>query len=62
VSGQEPLDYRCPECGREARLVIGPTQAVCGTDGCEVLTFNPSLPDGGRSDAGYVDWSDEERE
>lgn len=44
-------DYHCPLCRVESTLVINTVQAFCtGGDDCEVLMFNPSLPDGGLSD------------
>ena len=51
-------DYHCPICGTLSELVIGPTQAFCtNKTGCKVLMWNPSLPDGGLSDAEFVDLS-----
>jgi hypothetical protein len=48
-------DYHCPGCSLHAYLILGPTQAFCGnTESCRVLMFNPSLPDGGLSQAGSV--------
>lgn len=54
-----PGNFRCPICGTESELVLGPTQAFCTqTDPeCRVVMFNPSLPDGGLSDPQYVDLS-----
>lgn len=52
----EPPDYRCPACNEESTMVIGPTQAACTNDqGCQVLFFNPSLPDGGMSQTQVID-------
>lgn len=48
-------DYRCPGCNTESRFIIGPTQAMCSDDDCRVFTFNPSLPDGGLSQARVID-------
>ena len=49
-------DYYCPLCGQLSTLIIGPEQAFCtNTDGCNVFTFNPSLPDGGLSLAQLID-------
>jgi hypothetical protein len=49
-------DYRCPGCNAESEMVIGPTQALCtNSQGCRVLFFDPSLPDGGLSQAQVVD-------
>lgn len=45
---------KCPVCQQLPRMVIGPDQAVCGTDTCEVLFFNPSQPDGGMSTAAHA--------
>jgi hypothetical protein len=36
-------------------LVIGGwTQAFCSSDDCPVITWNPSLPDGGLSNPSFV--------
>lgn len=51
MSEREPYD--CPMCGWTARLIVGPTQALCSNPddaACSVIMFNPSLPDGGMSD------------
>ncbi len=49
-------NYHCPSCGTLSKLIIGDTQAFCtNTEGCRVLNFNPSLPDGGMSEAKEVD-------
>jgi hypothetical protein len=56
----DPIEpnYHCPLCGTLSTLVISPAQAFCtNVDGCKVLSFNPSLPDGGSSDMHEVDWS-----
>jgi len=50
-------NYHCPLCHTLARLVINTEQAVCSNDNCPVITFNPSLPDGGMSQANEVDLS-----
>ncbi|MGH3923773.1 MAG: hypothetical protein ACRDTT_13045 [Pseudonocardiaceae bacterium] len=43
-------DYRCPGCNTVSSLVIGPEQAFCtNEDGCAIVMFDPSLPDGGLS-------------
>lgn len=48
-------DYRCPGCDTAAGLVISPVQAFCGNeDSCRIITFNPSLPDGGLSQAAVI--------
>jgi hypothetical protein len=50
-------NYHCPVCNTESQLVIGPTQAFCtNVDGCLVVMFNPSLPDGGMSDIHVIDF------
>lgn len=37
-------------------MILGPTQAVCTNEtGCDVLMFDPSLPDGGLGDANVFD-------
>lgn len=55
MTGDEP-DYRCPGCNTESTMVIGPEQALCTNEvDCRVVTFNPSLPDGGLSQAQVVD-------
>ncbi len=51
-------DYHCPVCGTISMLVVTPTQAFCtGGDDCEVVIFNPELPDGGLSNPHYIDLS-----
>lgn len=53
-----PPHYRCPACRVPSGMVIGDTQAICTNDeGCNVVTFNPSLPDGGLSKAQGIDLS-----
>ena len=42
-------DYHCPVCGVRSELIMCDTQAFCRTEGCKVICFNPSLPDGGLS-------------
>lgn len=37
-------------------MIIGPEQAFCtNQETCNVLTFNPSLPDGGLADMTFLD-------
>lgn len=37
------LTPRCPVCDEEPMMVMGGgTQAFCGTDDCQVLTWDPS--------------------
>lgn len=49
-------NYCCPLCGTLSQLVISERQAFCtGGDDCPVLMFDPSLPDGGLSNARSVD-------
>ena len=43
--------YVCPLCGKVSNLPINPEQAFCTNDNCDVVMFNPSLPDGGLSQA-----------
>lgn len=50
------MNYHCPLCGHLSNLVINPEQAVCTTDDCPVVMFNPSLPDGGLSKAKQIEW------
>lgn len=46
----------CPGCQRQAALVISEQQAICGSDDCAVVTFNPSKPLGGALEPiGFVD-------
>jgi hypothetical protein len=50
-------NYHCPICGTLSTLIIGPEQAFCtNLEGCNVVTFNPSLPDGGLSDMHVIDF------
>lgn len=54
-------NYACPVCGKQSEMVIGPTQAMCtntAPGGCLVILFDPSLPDGGLSNAQVVDFPD----
>jgi hypothetical protein len=49
-------NYHCPICGTLSTLIIGPEQAFCtNLEGCNVITFNPSLADGGLSNAKFID-------
>jgi hypothetical protein len=55
-------DYRCPVCGTESGMAVSPRQAFCtNDDACSVLMFNPSLLDGGLSDAQTVNLSELDR-
>ena len=51
------LNYHCPMCGELSTLIISEEQAFCTntSTGCPLLTFNPSLADGGMSVANFVD-------
>ena len=50
-------NYHCPICGTRSQLVIGPTQAFCTNRvDCGVVTFDPSLSDGGLSDMHVIDF------
>lgn len=49
-------DYHCPICGQLSELIIGPEQAFCtNTEGCDVLSFDPSLPDKGLSQMKFIE-------
>lgn len=37
-----PLGMHCPRCGEPPVAVLTGTQALCGTDQCPVLTWNPA--------------------
>ncbi len=52
-------NYHCPACGELAELIMGPTQAFCTNDEmkCRVISFNPSLPDGGMSNVNVIDFN-----
>ena len=50
------MNYYCPLCGHFAELVMNPEQAFCPNDSCNVVMFNPSLPDGGLNDAHEIEW------
>lgn len=57
------MNFNCPVCGTPSTLIIGPTQAFCtNVDGCSVLTFNPSLPDGGMSKMNFINLDDERKQ
>lgn len=48
-------NFNCPVCGTPSKLIIDETQAFCtNLDGCSVLSFNPSLPDGGMSNPQFI--------
>jgi hypothetical protein len=38
-----PIGLNCPECGEPPRLTIGEYQAACGTDGCRMLIWDPTM-------------------
>lgn len=46
--------YHCPICGTLSTLIISEVQAFCTNLKCAVVTFNPSLPDGGASDTHII--------
>jgi len=49
-------DYHCPMCGTLSEMVIGETQAFCtNKTGCPVISFDPSLPDGGMSNTHFIE-------
>jgi ribosomal protein S27AE len=49
------LSFHCPVCGTFSELVIGPTQAFCtNVKDCNVVCFNPSLPDRGLSQINVI--------
>lgn len=51
----EPPYYRCPGCDTPSGLVVGPGQAFRTNEGdCRVVMFDPSLPDGGLSQATVI--------
>lgn len=51
-------NFHCPKCHQPSSLIVGPTQAFCTNEqDCNVFSFNPSLPDGGMSDASVIDLS-----
>jgi hypothetical protein len=51
-------NYHCPVCGTLSTMIIGPEQAFCtNEETCAVITFNPSLLDGGMSNAQFIDLS-----
>jgi hypothetical protein len=49
------LNFHCPGCETLAQMVMGPTQAFCESENCHVVTFNPSLPFGGASNAAFIE-------
>jgi hypothetical protein len=58
-------NYHCPICETLSTLIIGPEQAFCtNTEGCKVITFNPSLPDRGLSNVHFIDFdlNDDDRQ
>lgn len=48
-------DFTCRMCGTPSELVLNENQAFCSNDGCRVLMFDPSRPDGGLSNPQYID-------
>jgi hypothetical protein len=51
-------NYHCPVCGTLSTMIMGPEQAFCTNEtDCDVITFNPSLPDGGMSNLNFIDLS-----
>jgi hypothetical protein len=49
-------DYHCPGCSTLSQMIMGPEQAFCTNEtSCRIMWFNPSLPDGGLSQAKVVD-------
>ena len=51
-------DYHCPNCGTFSTMIIGPEQAFCTRVSCDVVMFNPSLPDGGMTHRHVMDLND----
>jgi hypothetical protein len=37
----EPVGFKCPSCGQPAAIAFA-DQAMCGTETCRVLTWDPS--------------------
>jgi len=58
VNMQPNYYYKCPLCGEVSDLVPNPEQAFCKSESCPVLTFNPSLPDGGLSNVHEIQWEE----
>jgi hypothetical protein len=61
------LNYQCPVCGQTSEFVLNEEQAFCTNDEtyrggltCKVLMFNPSLPDGGLSQAHEIEFETDE--
>lgn len=53
------LSPDCPYCGNPPRLIIGPTQALCGADDCVCFMWNPSqTPAANLADPGEIDIED----
>ena len=40
-------------------MVLNPEQAFCTNDNCDVVTFNPSLANGGFSEKNISKWREE---
>jgi hypothetical protein len=49
-------NYHCPICETLSAMILGPEQAFCTDDKCNVICWNPSLPDRGMSDGYIVDF------
>jgi hypothetical protein len=46
----------CPKCAAPSALILNPEQAFCENPECNVVMFNPSLPDGGSSNPTEIDF------
>ncbi len=58
MTGPELVCPTCPVCGSlpsEVSAFTAPGQMWCETDGCRVLMWNGTLPDGGLADMRVVD-------
>ena len=61
ILGGPPVDAVCPVCSTASAMVLSAVQAFCtNEDGCNVLMFDPSLPDGGLSNARTVNLDERE--
>lgn len=56
--GQSSGYHPCPECEAYPSLVIGREQAMCSSEGCSVIMFNPSMGKEQLADIHVVDGID----
>lgn len=57
-------NYTCPLCGEPSALIVSEVQAFCTNIACNVMSFNPSLPDQGMGNVNIIElpqeWKDDD--